>query len=212
MWAIALERFFRTGWEGVRSDKIIRAEEIRTINKHRRPLAGHQTNPVAVRHRRPPARASPRSIPPLPQERNASLVARPRPHRCLSPPQQSAPSLAAGAGGEEAAHKPSRRARPHSRRAAAMAWRRCCAIDLALRGAAPSVGKRCVQQPATIGNCFLVPIAQSPSHSSVATLKARCALSEGLEAALGYRHSRSRHQKDLLIATPAAICVVGYSR
>ena len=145
-----------------------------TINKHKRPLPGHQTTKPRSRcHRRPPARASPRSIPPLPQERNASLVARPRPHRCLSPPQY--PSLAAGAGGEEAAHKPSRRARPHARRAAAMAWRRCCAIDLALRGAAPSVGKRCVQQPA-IGELFFsaacpitVPLLRCDSEGSLCT-------------------------------------------
>ena len=106
---------------------------IGTVTNTRRPLPESNQAAAAECHRPAPARASPRTIPPIPQERSARLMSRPRPRRGLSPPQYSAPSLAAGAAGDEgAAHKPSRRARPLSRRAAALS-RRCCAIELATR-------------------------------------------------------------------------------
>ena len=97
---------------------------IGTVTNTRRPLPESNQAAAAECHRPAPARASPRTIPPIPQERSARLMSRPRPRRGLSPPQYSAPSLAAGAAGDEgAAHRPPRRARPLSRRVAAMASR-----------------------------------------------------------------------------------------
>ena len=95
-----------------------------TVTNTRRPLPESNQAAAAECHRCAPARASPRPIPPIPQERSARLVSRPQPRRGRSPAQYSAPSLAAGAAGVEgAAHKPPRRARPLSRRVAAMASR-----------------------------------------------------------------------------------------
>ena len=95
-----------------------------TVTNTRRPLPESNQAAAAECHRCAPARASPRTIPPIPQERSARLVSRPQPRRGRSPAQYSAPSLAAGAAGVEgAAHKPPRRARPLSRRVAAMASR-----------------------------------------------------------------------------------------
>ena len=97
---------------------------IGTVTNTRRPLPESNQAAAAECHRPAPARASPRTIPPIPQERSARLVSRPQPRRGRSPAQYSAPSLAAGAAGVEgAAHKPPRRARPLSRRVAAMASR-----------------------------------------------------------------------------------------
>ena len=132
-----------------------------TINKHKRPLPGHQTTKRRPRcHRRPRVRASPRSIPPIPQ-RNARL-ARPRLRRGRCPPQYSAPARAAGAAGAEgAAHKSSRRARPLSRRVATMASRRCCAIELATRAAPPgSFAWAALHLPGLGIDCFLVRMSR----------------------------------------------------
>ena len=95
-----------------------------TVTNTRRPLPESNQAAAAECHRCAPAHASPRPIPPIPQERSTRLVSRPQPRRGRSPAQYSAPSLAAGAAGVEgAAHKPPRRARPLSRRVAAMASR-----------------------------------------------------------------------------------------
>ena len=95
---------------------------IGTVTNTRRPLPESNQAAAAECHRPAPARASPRTIPPIPQERSARLVSRRRPRRGQFPPQDSVPSLAAGAAGDEgAAHKPPRRARPLSRRVAAIA-------------------------------------------------------------------------------------------
>ena len=94
-----------------------------TVTNTRRPLPESNQAAAAECHRCAPARASPRTIPPIPQERSARLISRPRPRRGLSPAQYSAPNLAGAAGDEGAAHKPPRRARPLSRCVAAMASR-----------------------------------------------------------------------------------------
>ena len=124
-----------------------------------------------VCHRCAPARASPRTIPPIAQERSARLMSRPRPRRGLSPPQYSAPSLAAGAAGDEgAAHRPPRRARPLSRRVAAMASRRCCAIELATRAAPRQAAFACnAKLICLLVNCFLVAHART-RHASARQL------------------------------------------
>jgi hypothetical protein len=89
---------------------------IGTVTNTRRPLPESNQAAAAECHRPAPARASPRTISPIPEESSARLVSRSRPLRGLSPPQYSAPNLAAGAAGDEgAAHKPPRRARPLSR-------------------------------------------------------------------------------------------------
>ena len=94
---------------------------IGTVTNTRRPLPESNQAAAAECHRPAPARASPRTIPPIPQERSARLISRQRPRRGLSPAQYSAPSLAGAAGEEGAAHTPPRRARPLSRRVAAIA-------------------------------------------------------------------------------------------
>ena len=96
---------------------------IGTVTNTRRPLPESNQAAAAECHRPAPARASSRTIPPIPQERSARLIFRPRPRRGLSPAQYSAPSLAGAAGEEGAAHTPPRRARPLSRRVAAIASR-----------------------------------------------------------------------------------------
>ena len=96
---------------------------IGTVTNTRRPLPESNQAAAAECHRPAPARASPRTILPIPQERSARLIFRPRPRRGLSPAQYSAPSLAGAAGEEGAAHTPPRRARPLSRRVAAIASR-----------------------------------------------------------------------------------------
>ena len=133
---------------------------IGTITNTKRPLPGHQTKSRSRKcHRRAPARASPRTISPIPEERNARLV-RPRPRRGLSPPQYSAPSLAAGAAGDEgAADKPSRRARPLSRSMAIASRGRWTAM-----GQSPPVRAACMARTrCAFVACSIASILQAAS-------------------------------------------------
>ena len=174
---------------------------IGTVTNTRRPLPESNQAAAAECHRPAPARASPETIPPIPQERSARLISRPRSRRGLSPPQYSAPSLAAGAAGDEgAAHKPSRRARPLSRSVAIASRGRWTAM-----GQSPPVRAACMARTrCAFVACSIASVLQAasclwqaPSQNATANLcRSNFASKNKASSTAPPRPSQRSHRRD----------------